>query len=102
VLARLTTCHQLDAKTLTNLWPSNDRASRSADKVAPLFRAQVCTGQPTRMPAQVTSVAGSARSETEQAPATPVGRRRGAERHQALRQHPGQDLAYDTVEQLVP
>src|SRR5215472_11682434 len=54
------------------------------------------------MPAQVTSVEGSARSETEQAPATPVGRRRGAERHQAPRQHPGQDLAYDTVDELVP
>src|SRR5215510_10833002 len=56
----------------------------------------------TRRQAQVTSVEGAARSETAQAPSTPVGRKRGEERHQALRQHPGQDLASDPVDALVP
>ncbi len=68
--------NQLGAKTLTNLWPSNDRSSRSEDTIAPFVHAQVCTGKPTRMQAQVTSVEGSARSETAEAPSTPWGRRR--------------------------
>src|SRR5215470_2454183 len=59
-------------------------------------------GASTRRQAQVTSVEGAARSETAQAPSTPLGRKKGEERHQALRQPPGQDLASDPVEALGP
>src|SRR5215510_14278794 len=44
MLARLTTRTELGAETLTHFWPSHERSSRSAAQVAPVFRAQVCTG----------------------------------------------------------